>query len=53
MHQRFSLNAKSGSKLSDVDQFTFNNQLKVGDIFLEQTVGASAQLNTTVCLLLI
>ncbi|EPR87066.1 hypothetical protein L292_1928 [Acinetobacter junii CIP 107470 = MTCC 11364] len=33
MHQRFSLNATSGSKLSDVDQFTFNNQQIAGDIF--------------------
>ena len=50
MHQRFSLNAASGSKLSDVDQFTFNNQqICWQHIFSEQTVCADAQLNATVC----
>ena len=50
MHQRFSLNATSGSKLSDVDQFTFNNQqICWRHIFYEQTVCADAQLNATVC----
>ena len=54
MHQRFSLNAASGSKLSDVDQFTFNNQQIVGDIFfLDKLQGieisTNAQLNATVC----
>lgn len=50
MHQRFSLNATSGSKLSDVDQFTFNNQqICWQHIFSEQTVCADAQLNATVC----
>ena len=50
MHQRFSLNATSGSKLSDVDQFTFNNQqICWQHIFSEQTVSADAQLNATVC----
>ena len=50
MHQRFSLNATSGSKLSDVDQFTFNSQqICWQHIFYEQTVCADAQLNATVC----
>ena len=37
MHQRCSLNATSGCDSFDVYQFTFKNQLKVGDIFLGQT----------------
>ncbi|HRM16086.1 MAG TPA: hypothetical protein PLX05_10830 [Acinetobacter parvus] len=40
MHQRFSLNAASGSKLSDVDQFTFNSQQTCWQhIFSGQTAG--------------
>ena len=51
MHQRFSLNATSGSKLSDVDQFTFNNQqICWQHIFLDKLyLCADAQLNATVC----
>jgi hypothetical protein len=50
MHQRFSLNTTSGSDLSDVYQFTFNNQPSLVTYFFGATdLCADAQLNATVC----
>lgn len=51
MHRRFCLNATSGSYLSDVYQFPFNNQqqLLATYLFKQTELCANAYLDETVC----